>query len=321
MDNSQHTQAPPDAGYQCVFTIFTPTFNRAHTLHRVYDSLRAQTFRDFEWLVIDDGSSDNTRELVESWKQQARFPVRYIHQPNQGKHVAHNRAVREARGEFLIPLDSDDACVPEALERLKYHWDRIPATQRHRFSAVTCHCIDERGRLVGTRFPQDVIDSDSLEIRYRHKVKGEKWGFQRVDVLRKFPFPEPKDVRFVTEGYVWRAIARQFKSRYINEVLRIYYCYDADQSLRLANRPRLLNVEATRLVLREVLVRDLNWFRFAPLTFVRDAAKYGRFAFNCSMSPLEQAVELKNFWARLLWFITLPIAYLYYVRDRVRRRA
>ena len=104
-----------------VFTVFTPTYNRAYTLHRVYESLKAQTYRDFEWLIVDDGSNDNTRELIQKWQNESLFSIRYIYQQNSGKHIAFNRAVREAKGELFLTLDSDDACVEEALERFKYH--------------------------------------------------------------------------------------------------------------------------------------------------------------------------------------------------------
>jgi glycosyltransferase involved in cell wall biosynthesis len=90
-----------------MFTVFTPTYNRSHTLHRVYDSLHAQTYRNFEWLVIDDGSTDGTAEMIESWRRNADFPIRFFAQPHAGKHVAHNRALDEARGRFFIVLDSD----------------------------------------------------------------------------------------------------------------------------------------------------------------------------------------------------------------------
>ncbi len=94
-----------------IFTVFTPTYNRAHTIHRAFDSLRAQTLRDFEWLVVDDGSTDNTSELIASWAKVADFPIRYFKQDHSGKHIAHNLAVREARGKFFLPLASDDACL------------------------------------------------------------------------------------------------------------------------------------------------------------------------------------------------------------------
>jgi glycosyltransferase involved in cell wall biosynthesis len=297
------------------FTVFTPTFNRAHTLHRVYDSLSAQTFRDFEWLIVDDGSTDETRTLVEGWQREARFTLRYLYQPNQGKHVAFNRGVREARGDLFLTLDSDDACVPKALEKLKRHWDRIPRAQLHRYCGLTVSCVDEKGNLVGTKFPRDITDSDSLEIRYRHKVQGEKWGFMRTEVLRKFPFPEPRNVRFVTEAIVWRAIAREYRTRYVNETLRIYYNHDADQSSRLVNASAPRHAESMRMYLREVLARDMKWFRFAPVKFLRDAANYGRFGLDCGIRPSAQAAELGNLPARLLWLAALPVAYLYHMRD------
>src|SRR6476619_6982250 len=88
--------------YQHLFTVFTPTYNRARTLDRVYTSLKNQTFRDFEWIIVDDGSSDETSNLVQAWQQEAGFPVRYVYQPNLGKHVAFNRGVAEARGELFL---------------------------------------------------------------------------------------------------------------------------------------------------------------------------------------------------------------------------
>jgi len=159
--------------YATTFTVFTPTYDRADRLGRVRDSLEEQTFRDFEWLIVDDGSSDGTRELVERWQRDARFPIRYLYQSSAGKHVAFHRAVREARGALFLTLDSDDACVPEALERLLYWWEQIPQHERDGFSEVTALCQDQTGRLVGTRFPTNPVDGTSIELRWWHRVRGE----------------------------------------------------------------------------------------------------------------------------------------------------
>ena len=124
---------------------------------------------------MDDGSSDTTEDLVRRWRRQSDFATRYIWQKNAGKHIAVNRGVQQARGELFLIVDSDNAFVSEALERLKFHWDSIPEGEKEEFSAVTCLCEDPDGSLVGSRFPFDPTDSNSLEIRFRYKVSGEKW--------------------------------------------------------------------------------------------------------------------------------------------------
>ncbi len=298
------------------FTVFTPTYNRAHTLHRVHDSLRAQTFRDFEWLICDDGSTDGTRELVGHWMQEAPFPIRYLVQEHGGKHVAFNRAVQEARGRLFLGLDSDDACVANALERLKHHWDAIPDDARGTFSGLTVLCRDQHGRLVGDRFPFDPTDADSLEIRYRYRVKGEKWGFQRTSVLKEFPFPVREGEHHVPPSTVWRAIARHYRTRYVNEVLRIYYIAERpDQLSALGSRIRLAKELA--IWYRRVLEQELDWFAVAPVRFVASAVNYVRFSLHAG-SGLGRAIRsVKTPGARVLAALAVPVGVAVYLRDRM----
>src|ERR1051325_4365322 len=115
------------------FTVCTPTYNRAHTLPRVYASLKSQTFRDFEWLIVDDGSTDNTRELVEAWQRENPFPIRLLWQKNSHTRTASTRGVKAAEAELFLTMDSDDEAVPEALEVLDRHWAAIPDAQREEF--------------------------------------------------------------------------------------------------------------------------------------------------------------------------------------------
>lgn len=204
------------------FTVFTPTFNRAGLLGRAHKCLVSQTFRDFEWLIVDDGSSDGTGDLVRQWQRQNRMEIVYLYQENSGKHVAFNRAVARARGRLFLNLDSDDFCVPEALERLLAHWEAIPRSLRGDFSGVTCQCMDEFGDLVGSPFPEPVVDAHPVEFLWKHRIRGEKWGFHRTEVLREFPFPEIAGERFVPEGLVWNRIGRRYKLRFVNDPLRIY---------------------------------------------------------------------------------------------------
>ncbi|MBB5204471.1 glycosyltransferase involved in cell wall biosynthesis [Inhella inkyongensis] len=226
MTNTQrHAPDPMDATHSPapLFTVFTATFNRAHTLHRVHDSLCKQTLKDFEWLIVDDGSTDGTEDLVRSWIEHQSFPIRYIRQVNQGKHFAYNRGVEEANGELFLALDSDDTCSPYALARFHHHWLSIPAAQRPSFSGVTCLCQDQQGRALGGPLPEAFIDGPPFEVISRLRREGEMWGFHRTDVLRQFRFPEIPSERFVPEGLVWNRIGRRYQIRFVNESLRHYF--------------------------------------------------------------------------------------------------
>jgi glycosyltransferase involved in cell wall biosynthesis len=304
-----------------LFTVFTATYNRAHTLGRPYESLLQQTCRDFEWIVVDDGSTDGTSELVERWQAEAWFPIRRIQQTNQGKHIASNRAAIEASGALFVTLDSDDACLPHALERLKVHWEAIPAGERERFSAVAGLCQDQHGRLVGTPFPRDVLDADNLEIRYRYKVKGDKWGFQRTDVMRAFPYPAFAEKGVVAPSLAWNAIGSRYLTRWINEPLLIYWLdYGPPGSQTTRSGPTREGARVRLLEHQSLLNEHVRWSRYAPVEFLRAAAHYARLSLHAGFGLGRQAGALDNAPARALWLLGLPIGYLLYRRDRWRYR-
>ncbi|MDD3024884.1 MAG: glycosyltransferase family A protein [Syntrophomonadaceae bacterium] len=292
--------------YKYLFTVFTPAYNRRHTLHRVYDSLKSQTFRDFEWLIVDDGSTDGTLDLVDQLKQEAAFPVRYFYQDNSGKHVAINRAVREAEGELFVIFDSDDSCTPEALERFKYHWEAIPEDRRAHFSGVTCHCVDQRGQLIGNSFPLDVLDSDHIEIQVKYKSAGEKWGFNLTDILKEFPFPEISGERFITEAVVWNRIAQKYKRRFVNDKLRIFY-HTPDGLSALSVMKRAKSPCGARLYYQEsaALPVPAGWK-------ARSLLNYIRFSFHAGLAVNRIVAESG---AGLLTTLLLPAGCFFYIRD------
>jgi glycosyltransferase involved in cell wall biosynthesis len=194
------------------YTIVTPTYDRAHTLERAYKSLCAQTFRDFEWIIIDDGSVDGTNDLVESWK--TFFRIRYEWKPNGGKHTAMNRGVSLAKSDFVVFFDSDDSCTANALERFDYHWRQIPDPSR--FASLYCLCRRVDGTVVGEPYPADLVDAFSYADQVRHRV-WDRWAIHRTDVLRQFPWPEGE--RFCPESLVWNRISRKYAARFFNECL------------------------------------------------------------------------------------------------------
>lgn len=302
------------------FTVATPTFNRADTLPRVYESLRAQRYRDFEWIIVDDGSTDGTGKLVRSWQHEALFPIRYYWQENQHKKVAVNRAVQEAHGEFIAILDSDDSLLPGALEDMLAAWDTIPVANRHQFAGVTALVMDPSGMIVGDRFPSDPFDVDGLTCQYVVGVKGEKFGMQRVEVMRETPFPEFVS-GLVPENHVWDRIALRYKTRHINRCVRIYY--PTEDSLINASPDRL-----TKTDYDGCLYAACHFFdEIAPVLGARaprvifdTGRQYWRFRLHMMRQGRTVRWWPRSFTGRTILMMHLPIGLALYGKDRIARR-
>jgi glycosyltransferase involved in cell wall biosynthesis len=305
-----------------LFTIFTPTYNRAHTLHRVYDSLHRQTLQDFEWLVIDDGSEDGTDQLVGKWQNDAGFRVRYVRQSHGGKHVAYNRALDLARGRFFTVLDSDDALVPDALNRLYGAWNSIPERERHAFCGVDGLCEDQHGRVIGDRFPSDPFDATLREAKYLYRLRGEKWGVGLTAIVREYRYPEMPGVEFVPEGIVWLDIAKKYKSRSINEVVRIYYVDDAQTGATLSRRTSFAKHASGRWQYYIwMLKNDLEFFFRAPVPFLKAAVMLPVTGWYSGQGLGQAMQRLERFEAKLLVVAALPVALVLYALDRLRSRS
>jgi len=302
-----------------LFTVFTPTYNRAHTLHRVYDSLCAQTLRDFEWIVIDDGSTDGTAELVANWMKSADFTVRYFRQEHRGKHIAHNVAVREARGQFVAPLDSDDALPPGSLERISASWNAIPVSCRAGYSGIGGLCCDQHGKIIGDYFPKSPLDTSMGELIYRLRIRGEKWGVTRTDVLRQYPFPELSGTQFVPEGLLGLQMSKSYKRRYVNEVFRIYYRFEnKEPGQNLTNRASIsTNAPGRFYYYLWVLNNDLEYFWRSPILFAKAAVMLPILA-RFSNLPFRNLLQsLKSPAAVVLVMLALPFALVMYGSNRI----
>src|SRR5690554_1106356 len=301
-----------------LFTVVTPTYNRAYTLERVYASLTEQSFQDFEWVIVDDGSTDNTRAMVMGWQQEASFPIHYMWQRNQHKKTAFNRGVRKAAGQLVVALDSDDSLDREALNAMKNTWYDIPESERHRYVAITGLCARPDGSIVGDRYPEDVFDASALDMTFKYHVSGEKFGCMRADVLLKFPFPE-EIAGFVPESLVWRSIARAgYLTRFVNQVFRIYH--DSEDSLSHQSRESQQHALGLWLLAQDTVVECLPWFRYQPRAFLMAAARYTRFYLHLRAASLPQprGRSLRGMASRLLVYAMWPVGALLYMRDRVR---
>lgn len=185
-----------------LLTVFTPTYNRAHTLPRLYESLKRQTSRDFEWLIVDDGSADNTRELVDGWITAGEVNIRYVYQENGGKPSAHNRGAKEALGELFICVDSDDYLTDNAVEVIKSAWTDADEGK----VGIIAYKALASGECV-TRIADSEVKSFTLKGGYdSHGLAGDTALVFRTDVLRRFEFPKIDGEKFIPEGYLYDMI-------------------------------------------------------------------------------------------------------------------
>lgn len=204
-------------------TVFTPAYNRAHLLERLYNSLLAQTDYNFEWLIVDDGSTDNTVEILEKISANSNpFEIRYIKQQNGGKHRAINRAVPLAKGDLFFIVDSDDYLLPDAVEKL-CKWS-TSLDGKKKYAGISGLLGHEDGSVIGGsgQAEAEYIDAKNTD-RKECNLLGDKAEAYFTDILRKYPFPEFDGENFITEEVVWNAIAADgYYIRWYNTV--IYIC-------------------------------------------------------------------------------------------------
>lgn len=212
-------------------TVFTPTFNRAYCLHQVYDSLVDQTNPNFIWMVIDDGSSDNTRELVNSWIAENKIEIRYIYQENQGMHGAHNTAYQNITTELNTCIDSDDFMPNDAIEKILRHWQKHKDDFENLAGIIALDAYKD-GTIIGQKIPENLKTCTLTDLHQRYHIKGDKKVIYRTEIVKQFPlYPLFKGERFVPLGSLYLLIDQKYAMLPLNEVVCIVE-YLADGSSR-----------------------------------------------------------------------------------------
>lgn len=284
-------------------TILTPTYNRASLLPRLFDSLLRQTNKDFEWIVVDDGSTDDTREVVANLKEKCggSFPMGYVYKANGGKHMAINIGAERARGELLFIADSDDLLTDDALETVENSWHDISDDKSFAGIAGLDITMDTR-EVIGSGLPQEHIDCNAIDIRYRHHVTGDMKEVFRTEVLREFPFPEFAGERFCPEQLVWFRMARRYRLRYINKPIYIAD-YQPDGITAGITRARMRNPSASMLTYAELTECPVSF-----LVKVKAAINFWRFWHCRTATSVVPRVALRWHWLR-------PLGWMMHVRD------
>ncbi len=298
-----------DKTYPYTFTVFIPTWNRAHVLPRALDSIDKQTFRDLEVVIVDDGSTDGTGQMIAAWQKNTPFPVRYLYQENQGKHMAHNHSLPHLNGFFTVILDSDDVLAQDALEILLRHWEGIPAGRKQDFAGVEGLCAMYGDRsIAGDIFPVPLMDSNYITIKNHFKISGDKKNAIRSDVLRCYPFPAFTGENYIRPSLVWNRMARDFKFRYINEIIQ-YVEYQPDGLSATKKDIRWKNPRGFQLcVLEELNIRGKK-------NTIRNYTRYVAYSMACGMGFSTQFKQVPD---KRLWLLALVGGILKWMRHSIR---
>ncbi|MFW2132026.1 glycosyltransferase family 2 protein [Ectothiorhodospira haloalkaliphila] len=296
-----------------LFSIFIPAYNRGQVIARALDSITAQSCSSWEIIVVDDGSTDATDDVVARWSKVNGISVRYIYQANGGKHVAHNRGVSAAKGELFMVLDSDDRLTPGALGILAKAWLSLSPEQRLTCAGVEGLCVTSEGRLHGTAYPRDIWDGNYLELRGLQGICGEKRSALRVDVLRQYPYPVFAGETHVRPSYIWKQIAHRYSLRCVNQPVQIVD-FAKNGLTATSSRRRLRNVKGLLAYWRDDVCFHQCFLSTSER--VRHYAEFIRYGLHAGCALNEQWREVPR---RLLWLRALPRGVANYLGDLLKK--
>lgn len=283
-----------------MITIFTPAYNRAHTLPKLFDSLVKQTSKDFEWLIVDDGSSDNTLELITNYQLQiTSFPIRYFKQENGGKHTAINRGLKEAKGELFFIVDSDDYLTPDAMVTIQNDWEGVRDKNLCGISYLRGYSQD---KVIGDQHPIDGEIANFVEMRYNRGIAGDKAEVWVTEIMKQFPYPKYEGERFFGESWNFIQQSEEHDMLWRNKI--VYLCEYLEGGLTQSGRS--LRIRCPRGG------RDMSLIamepKFSMKVRLKNAMLYIAYCFFAKMS-MKDIFDVKQW--RLTLFM-LPVGWALY---------
>lgn len=198
-------------------TVFTPLYNRVYSLPRTYESICKQKCKDFIWMIIDDGSTDNAHSLIEEWmKKENGFKIEYIYKKNGGMHTAHNEAYRHITTELNVCIDSDDALADDAVQKIYDKWQSI---KDKNYAGIIALDADFHGKIIGKGFPEG-LKSTTVMGYYNNGGYGDKKLVYRTDVINSYPeYPVFDNEKYVSLAYKYRLIDQEYEMAVLDDVL------------------------------------------------------------------------------------------------------
>ncbi|RZK50012.1 MAG: glycosyltransferase family 2 protein [Pedobacter sp.] len=236
-------------------TVFTPTYNRGYCISKVYKSLLKQNNKDFHWLIIDDGSSDNTKALVQTWMEEGLIDIEYIYKENGGMLSAHNTAYDNISTELNVCIDSDDYLTDNAIDIIIKYWRKY---SKDNHAGMLGLDIDIKGNVLGITFPENLIDVKFSDLKRTYKNLGDKKFIYRTEIINKYPrFPTVKNEKFPAAGLLYRRIDKDYDLLAINEPLCVVeYMPDGNSKNKISQYKKNPNAFAIYRLERMKLATD-----------------------------------------------------------------
>ena len=290
-------------------TVVTITYNRAHTIHRVFDSLMKQTYRSFIWLVIDDGSIDNTEDLINDYKKHAWFEIEYVKKKHAGKYEGANLSYKLIRTKYFTNCDSDDAMCPNGLEVLMNLWKEVPSDKYDKIWCVTARCIDSKtGSIVGDLFPKNInMLSGKKQLKAIKRTRGEKQSCRKLKIVKDFPFPYFEDTTKLVPDMSWIRIDSLYDQYCTNEVASIYYQDSADSLGKSPSKERKLAYFYFSVMLINEYFDQVFINKDVSMSFIH----ISRCGWRGGKTSSEIIKSVNGLWKKTLVIACMPISAVY----------
>ena len=293
-------------------TIVTPTYNRAHTLPRVYESLKNQSFKDFKWIIMDDGSTDDTKVVVQSFQQDNLIDIEYFWNENQHKFITVFEGVKKVDSRYFMVVDSDDSYPENALQLL---FDEVEKIQNQdKFISVMGLSQYEDGSIVGHQYPNNGFDGSIFDMRYKYKVRGDKFGIfitkTYQNLLKDFDYSGYKGKGYIPQAVFFNTYdAAGVKTRFVNKIVRNYHLDDSDENsvsnTRWTGKNTFGLMEGYKSFLNSYASKLFQY----PKALLRNLVGYQVYSIINDKGIIEMNNELKNF--KLLSLIIYPLSLIY----------
>ena len=293
-----------------LITIFTATFNREQLIVRLFNSLDKQSNKNFEWLIVDDGSDDNTEKTIKSLAEETTyFKISYFKQPNQGKHIAINKGLEKAKGRYFFIVDSDDRLPENAIDIISKKIKKIDDNSKVAGVVGKAHYFDG-SPLGASNIRKDVVCS-IFDYRYKYNQVGDYENVIKTKIFRKFPFPQYMDEKFVAESIVWNRIGQQYNWYFFKE--NVYECeYQEDGlSSKTIQLRRKYPIGALNLYAEQAEINKIS-IKYK----IRAYINYWRFYFSKKFNFYERKMIRGVAWYA---YFLLPLGLLISIKDSLNK--